>query len=148
MKSLGGLKYFLAIEVTRNKEGIYLSQRKYILDFLNETGMLDCKPVDTPMIPNLKLDAYTDHTPTNVNRYQRFVGKLIYLAHTRSDIAYVVSIVSQFMHSPKEEHLEAVIRILIYLKGTPGKDIVFRKNSHLQVFAYSDADWTGYAMDR
>jgi hypothetical protein len=93
--------------------------------------MLDCKPVDTPMISNLKLDAYTDHTPTNVNRYQRLVGKLIYLAHTRPDIAYAVSIVSQFMHSPKEEHLEAVMRILRYLKGTPGEGIVFRKKSHL-----------------
>jgi hypothetical protein len=145
---LGGLKYFLGIEVTRDKEGIYLSQRKYILDLLCETGMLDCKPVDTPMIPNLKLEAYTDHTPTNVDRYQRLVGKLIYLAHTRPDIAYAVSVVSQFMHSPKEEHLEAVMRILRYLKGTPGKGIVFRRNSHLQVSAYSDADWAGCAMDR
>jgi Reverse transcriptase (RNA-dependent DNA polymerase) len=148
MKNLGGLKYFLGIEVTRNKEGIYLSQRKYILDLLSETGMLDCKPVDTPMIPNLKLEAYTDHTPTNVDRYQRLVGKLIYLAHTRPDIAYAVSVVSQFMHSPKEGHLEAVMRILRYLKGTPGKGIVFRKNSHLNVSAYSDADWAGCPIDR
>jgi Reverse transcriptase (RNA-dependent DNA polymerase) len=148
MKHLGGLKYFLGIEVTRDKEGIYLSQRKYILDLLCETGMLDCKPVDTPMMPNLKLEAYTDHTPTNVDKYQRLVGKLICLAHTRPDIAYAVSIVSQFMHSPKEEHLEAVMRILRYLKGTPGKGIVFRRNSHLQVSAYSDADWAGCAMDR
>jgi transposase InsO family protein len=148
MKSLGGLKYFLGIEVTRNREGIYLSQRKYILDLLSETGMLDCKPVDTPMIPNVKLEAYADHTPTNVDRYQRLVGKLIYLAHTRPDIAYAVSVVSQFMHSPKEEHLEAVLRILRYLKGTPGKGIVFRKNSHLNVCAYSDADWAGCPIDR
>jgi transposase InsO family protein len=148
MKSLGGLKYFLGIEVTRNREGIYLSQRKYILDLLSETGMLDCKPVDTPMIPNVKLEAYADHTPTNIDRYQRLVGKLIYLAHTRPDIAYAVSVVSQFMHSPKEEHSEAVLRILRYLKGTPGKGIVFRKNSHLNVCAYSDADWAGCPIDR
>jgi hypothetical protein len=56
--------------------------------------------------------------------------------------------VSQFMHSPKEEHLEAVMRILRYLKGTPGKGIVFRKNSHLNVFVYSDADWAGCPIDR
>lgn len=148
MKSLGGLKYFLGIEVTQNREGIFLSQRKYILDLLTEIGMLDCQPVDTPMIPNLKLEAYTDHTTTNVERYQRLVGKLIYLSHTRSDIAYVVSVVSQFMHSPKEEHLEAVMRIVRYLKGTPGKCIVFKKNSHLQVAAYSDADWAGCVVDR
>ncbi|XP_078165548.1 uncharacterized protein LOC144560258 [Carex rostrata] len=148
MKNLGGLKYFLGIEVSRNKEGIYLSQRKYILDLLTEVGMLECKPVDTPTVPNLKLNAYSDHTPTNIERYQRLVGKLIYLSHTRPDIAYAVSIISQFMHSPKEEHLEAVMRIIRYLKGTAGRGIVFRKNSHLQVMAYSDADWAGCVMDR
>jgi Reverse transcriptase (RNA-dependent DNA polymerase) len=148
MKNLGGLKYFLGIEVSRNKEGIYLSQRKYILDLLTEVGLLDCKPVDTPMVPNLKLDAYSDHTPTNIERYQRLVGKLIYLSHTRPDIAYAVSIVSQFMHSPKEEHLEAVIRILKYLKAAPGKGITFRKKLHLNIMAYSDADWAGCVMDR
>ena len=32
-----------------------MSQRKYVLDILKEIGMLDCKPVDTPMDPNVKL---------------------------------------------------------------------------------------------
>jgi hypothetical protein len=34
MKSLGHLKYFFGIEVSRSKEGIFLSQRKYALDLL------------------------------------------------------------------------------------------------------------------
>ena len=32
-----------------------MSQRKYVLDILEETGMLDCKPVDTLIDPNVKL---------------------------------------------------------------------------------------------
>ena len=48
MKSLGDLKYFLGIEVVRSKHSIFLSQRKYILDLLAETRILDCKPIDTP----------------------------------------------------------------------------------------------------
>ncbi|BBH05273.1 ABC-2 type transporter family protein [Prunus dulcis] len=43
MKDLGGLKYFLGIEVARSQQGIFLSQRKYVLDLLTDTGMLDCK---------------------------------------------------------------------------------------------------------
>ena len=49
MKELGELKYLLGIEVARSKHGIFLSQRKHVLDLLAETGMLDCKPVDTPI---------------------------------------------------------------------------------------------------
>jgi hypothetical protein len=54
-KDLGRLRYFLGIEVAQSKDGIAISQRKYFLDILEETGMLDCKPVDTPMDPNVKL---------------------------------------------------------------------------------------------
>ena len=42
MKYLGLLKYFLGIEVSRSSERIFLSQRKYVLDLLQETGMLGC----------------------------------------------------------------------------------------------------------
>ena len=41
MKDLGRLKYFLGIEVLRSNKGIFISQRKYVLDLLAETGMLD-----------------------------------------------------------------------------------------------------------
>ena len=44
MKDLGKLKYFLGIEVLRSKTGIFINQRKYILNLLLEAGMIDCKP--------------------------------------------------------------------------------------------------------
>jgi Reverse transcriptase (RNA-dependent DNA polymerase) len=120
MKNFRGLKYFLGIEVTRSSHGIILSQRKYILDLLTEVGTLDCKPVDTPLALNLKLGEFPNQVPTNKERYQRLVGKLIYLSHTRPDIGYVVSLVSQFIHNPSEDHMDAVMRIIKYLKGAPG----------------------------
>ncbi|KAJ0606762.1 putative RNA-directed DNA polymerase [Helianthus annuus] len=148
IKDLGGLKYFLGIEVLRSKEGIFISQRKYILDLLAETGMVDCKPSDTPMIVNQKLKIIEGTELADRERYQRLVGKLIYLAHTRPDIAYAVVVVSQFMHQPQLEHMEAVMRIIRYLKGTPGRGIVFKNNGHLDVKAFTDADWAGNPNDR
>ena len=50
MKNLGGLKYFLGIEVDRSKQGIFLSQQKYIIDLLSEVRLVECKPVDTPIV--------------------------------------------------------------------------------------------------
>ena len=52
-KVLGMLKYFLGIEVMRSKQGILLSQQKYVLDLLSETGKLGVKPCITPMTHNV-----------------------------------------------------------------------------------------------
>ncbi|KAL6131056.1 hypothetical protein ACLB2K_069434 [Fragaria x ananassa] len=90
MKDLRQLKYFLGIEVARSKEGISLSQRKYVLDLLAETGMLDCKPVETPIEMNHNLAISSNQVPTDKRRYQRLVGRLIYLSHTRPDIVYAL----------------------------------------------------------
>ena len=81
-------------------------------------------------------------------RYQRLVGRLIYLSHTRPDIAFVESVVSQYMHSPKESHLEAVHKILRYLKGSLRRGLFFKKNDSKKVEIYTDAGWAGSADDR
>ena len=66
---------------------------------------------------------------------------------TRPDISYSVSQVSQFMHSPKTSHLEAINKILRYLKRTPGKGILMKNNNSNDICGYSDADYAG-SFDR
>ena len=106
--------------------------------------MLDCCPIDTPIEQNHKLAEYPDQVPTDKPQYQRLVGCLIYLSHTRPDVAHVVSVVSQFIHNPSERHMDAVVRILRYLKSATGKGFMFCKHQHLDVSGYTDADWAGY----
>ena len=73
---------------------------------------------------------------------------MIYLSHTRLDIAYVVGVVSQFIHAPLEDHSEAIIRILRYPKATPSMGLLFSENSHIQVEAHIDANYVGSIIGR
>ncbi|XP_038889357.1 uncharacterized mitochondrial protein AtMg00810-like [Benincasa hispida] len=148
IKDLGKLRYFLRMEVVRSKEGILVSQRKYTLDLLRETGMTGCKSVDTPVEYNAKLSNIDNRVPINKERYQRLVGKLIYLSHTRLDISYTVSVVSQFMQAPYKEHMTVVERILRYLMETPGKGLMFRKSDKRCIETYTDSVWAGSVVDR
>lgn len=112
IKELDKLKYFLSIEVAHSKQGIFISQQKYILDLLTKTGMLGSRTIDTPIKPNHKLGDVPKDATMDKGSYQRIVGRLIYLSHTQINIAYVVSVASQFMQNPKETHLKAVYMIL------------------------------------
>ena len=113
---------------------------------MKETGKTACKPANTPIDPNLKLGNAKEDTAVDKEMYQRLVGRLIYLSHTRPDVAFVVSLVSQFMHQPKEIHLQAALRIVQYLKGTPGRGILFERNRNANLEAYTDA--AGSIVDR
>ncbi|KAM1401398.1 hypothetical protein ACFX1X_028606 [Malus domestica] len=147
IKDLGKLKYFLGIEMATSSKGLFLHQRKYVLDLLQEAKMLDCKPAITPVDSKLRLN--TDgEAMHNVSYYQQLVGKLIYLTITRPDITYAVSLVSQFMHSPTVDHLNMVKRVLRYLRGSIGQGIIMRNNNSTAISGYTDADWAGNALDR
>ena len=80
--------------------------------------------------------------------YQQLVGRLIYLAHTRLDIAYSVSVISQFMHDPREIHLQVAYRVLHYLKTHPGKGILFKKTSDVALAIYTDSDFARSPLDK
>ena len=94
IKDLGVLTYFLGIEVARLCKYIFVSQCNYALDLLKETGMVGSKPADTPMDSSCKVGVIEGSSLVDKGRYQRFVGKLVYLFHTRLDIGFSVSVVS------------------------------------------------------
>ena len=107
-----------------------------------------CKTVSTPMDPNHKLGKAKEEPMVDKRMYQRLIGRLIYLAHTRPDIAYSVTVISQFMHDPREPRLQAAYRVLNFLKGNPKKGILFKKNDTLALEAYIDVDYAGSIVDR
>nr|KYP61339.1 hypothetical protein KK1_015826 [Cajanus cajan] len=147
-KDLGYLKYFLGIEVAQSKEGIVISQRKYALHILEETGMINCKLIDSPMDPNKKLVADHGEPFSDPKRYRRIVGKLIYLTITRPDISFAVGVVSQFMQAPYIDHWNVVTRILRYIKKDPRQGLLYEDKGNTQISCYCHADWAGSPINR
>jgi hypothetical protein len=67
---------------------------------------------------------------------------------TRPDITFVVSVVSQFLNAPCDDHWNAVIRILKYIKSAPGKGLLYENKGNTQVVGYFDVDWADSPADR
>jgi hypothetical protein len=116
---------------------------------LEELGMAECHPVNTPMAPNLILsktmspqsDADVEYMKDK--QYQRAVGKLNYLAlTTRPDISFTVSRLARYSANPGPEHWKAVKHVLRYIKGTLDYKLTYGPSAHPVDFkTFSDADF-------
>ena len=98
------------------------------------------------MVPSVHLTREGE-TFEDPERYRTLVGKLNYLTLTRSDIAHLVSVVSQYMSSPTVDHWVVVKQILCYLKGTPGRGILYSNHGHNRIECFFDANWAGSKED-
>ncbi|KAK3015824.1 hypothetical protein RJ639_005461 [Escallonia herrerae] len=125
LKDLRPLKYFLGIEAARGLRGLFLSQRKYALDILSESGLSASKPAAFPMEQNHGLALAGGPLLSDPRPYRRLIGRLVYLTSTRPDICYAIHVLSQFMQSPRSQHWDAALRILWYLKAAPGQGLFF-----------------------
>ncbi|KAK9940035.1 hypothetical protein M0R45_016712 [Rubus argutus] len=152
MKDLGSLSYFLGLEITRVKRGIFLNQTKYASDLLVKSGMDTLKACSSPCLPHYHMTKDQGTPLKDPTPYRSIVGALQYLTFSRPDIAYAVNTVCQFMTSPTDVHYAAVKRILRYLQGSLQKGLFFSSNGALPnsvyVKAFCDADWAGEVIQR
>jgi hypothetical protein len=89
-----------------------------VIKMLKRFDMMDCKPMTTPMITNLKRLRSSESSPVDPSRYRQLIGSLMYLVNTRPDICFAVNVLSQFQVEPKHDHWIAAKHILRYLQGT------------------------------
>ncbi|XP_071724104.1 uncharacterized mitochondrial protein AtMg00810-like [Rutidosis leptorrhynchoides] len=138
--------------------GIGLSQRKFILEIILEAGLSGCKPAiilvehnrkltthEYDMISSLSID---DPLLKDSSAYQRLVGKLIYLTMTRPNICYVVQILSQFMHSLKQFHMNVTLKVVKYLKGCLGLGIFLSWECKKKMTSFCDTYYATCQMTR
>jgi hypothetical protein len=150
MKDLGPMHYFLGLEVRQKQDEIFLSQGKYTVDVLRRFEMMDGKSMATPMVTNLKKlhDSASSSNLVDPTMYRQLIGCLMYLMHTRPDICFGMSTLSQFMSEMRQVHWVATKHVLRYLRGTIAYGIRYTSNGGVTLLGYIYSDWAGSAVDR
>lgn len=110
------MKYFLGLELARSSTGIFLNQRKYTLNNLVDTGLSGVKSSVVPIEQNHKWidNEFILLSPDDIAIYRR----LLYLTITRPDLSYGVHVLSQFIFTPRVDHLAAAFTMVKYVKRT------------------------------
>nr|GEY89088.1 retrovirus-related Pol polyprotein from transposon TNT 1-94 [Tanacetum cinerariifolium] len=119
MSSMGKLAFFLGLQVKQKKDGIFISQDKYVAEILRKFRLTDRKSTSTPVDTEKPLLKDPD-----------------------------VCACAHFQVTPKASHLHAVKRIFRYLKGKPHLGLWYLKDSPFDLVAYSDSDYAGASLDR
>ena len=143
----GQLSFFLGVQFSFSSDGISMDQKKYLKKVLDRFGMSDCKAKRTPCEMKLEFDEGEPLTDDKV--YREMIGCLIYcMTCTRPDLAFCVTKMSQYLSKPTQDHLNAVKRILRYIKGTIDYKLTYSKLENLSLCGFSDSDWGNDTQDR
>ncbi|XP_015057705.1 uncharacterized protein LOC107003994 [Solanum pennellii] len=134
MKDLGELKFFLGIEKSRPRG-----------------AKLACTPLElNQKLTSIKYDehinngvAEDDNILADPAKYQRLIGRLLYLTMSRPDIAFSVQVLSQFIHCPKQSHINTTLRVVRYIKEAPGLGLLMSAGENTELTTYCDFDWGG-----
>nr|GEV89182.1 uncharacterized mitochondrial protein AtMg00810-like [Tanacetum cinerariifolium] len=148
MSSMRELTFFLGLQVQQNKEGISISQDKYVAEILRKFGLSDGKSASTLIDTEKPLLKDPDGEDVDVHTYRSMIGSLMYLTSSRPDIMFAVCACTRFQMTPKASHLHAVKRIFRYLKGKPHLRLWYLKDSPFDLAAYSDSDYASESLDR
>ena len=148
MSMMGELNFFLGLQIKQSSEGTFINQAKYTKELLKRFGMIEAKPLGTPMGTSIKLDKDENGKNVDEKLYRGMIGSLLYLTASRPDIMFSVCICARFQSCPKESHLVAVKRIFRYFIETYDLGIFYPRGVAFELNGFSDADYAGCRIDR
>ncbi|GJT34845.1 ribonuclease H-like domain-containing protein, partial [Tanacetum coccineum] len=147
MTDFGALNYFLGISVTRDTTGMFLSQKKYVMELLERAHMINYNPTWNHVDIESKLGP--EGAPiSDPTMYRSLAGGLQYLTFTCPNLSYVVQQICLYIYDRWEPHLASLKRILRYVQGTLEFGLQLYAPSDFALVAYSDADWAGCPATR
>jgi hypothetical protein len=90
MSMIGELSFFLGLQIKQLKDGIFISQSKYLKDMLKKFGLDNAKPIKTPMATNGHLDLDEGGTMVDQKPFHSIIGSLLYITASRPDVMFSV----------------------------------------------------------
>ncbi|GJW96552.1 uncharacterized mitochondrial protein-like protein [Tanacetum coccineum] len=148
MSSMGELTFFLGLQVKQKKDGIFISQDKYVGEILKKFGFTEVKTTSTPMETQKPLLKDEDGEEVDVHMYRSMIGSLTYLTSSRPNIMFTVCACARYQVNLKVSHLHVVKRIFRYLKGQPKLGLWYPKDSPFDLVSYTNSDYVGASLDR
>nr|GEW50449.1 hypothetical protein [Tanacetum cinerariifolium] len=148
MSSMGELTFFLGLQVKQSKEGIFISQDKYVAGILKKFDFSSVRTASTPMETRKPLVKDDEDADVDVHLYISMIGSWMYLKASKPDIMFAFCACFGFQVTPKLSHLYAVKQIFRYLKGQPKLCLLYPKDSPFDLEAYSDSDYVGVNLDK
>nr|GEY06975.1 putative ribonuclease H-like domain-containing protein [Tanacetum cinerariifolium] len=148
MSAMGGLTFFLGLQVQQRPDGIFINQDKYLQEILNKFDLGSVKMATTPYEAPKPKSKNESFSPVNVHLYRSMIGSLMYLTASRPDIMFVVSACSRNQVTATTSNSEAVKKIFKYLKVQPKLGLWYPRESPLMLKVYSDSDYVGANKDR
>ncbi|GJY12576.1 putative ribonuclease H-like domain-containing protein [Tanacetum coccineum] len=148
MSSMGELTFFLGLQVQQKKDGIFISQDKYVGEILKKFGFIEVKATSTPMETQKPLLKNEDGEEVDVRMYRSMISSLMYLTSSRPNIMFTVCACARYQVNPKVLHLHAMKNIFRYLKGQPKLGLWYPKDSPFDLVAYPDSDYARASLDR
>lgn len=145
MKDMGSqsLKY-LGININKYEECLVIDQKDYLESVLSKFGMLESKPIGTPMDVNLTFNDNNFVIDYNLeHKCRSCIGSLMYaVVGTRPDLCASVSYLSRYQSKPSEKLWQCLKRVLRYVKGTIDYKLKFVKSNATEpLLCYADADF-------
>ena len=110
--------------------------------------MAHAKTIPTPFCINDKLYLGDNHPFDHSSLYRNTIGALQYLTHSRPNILFAISKLSQFLHAPAVAHWSACTCVLRYVKGILNLSLSFIPTKVLNLEGFVDADWASNIDDR
>ncbi|GJR25389.1 hypothetical protein Tco_1101621 [Tanacetum coccineum] len=136
------------VSVKQKEDGIFISQDKYVAKILKKFDFANVKTASTPIETQKPLVKDEEASDVDVHHYRSMISSLMYLTASRPDIMFAVCACSRFQVTPKTSYLNAVKRILRYLKGKPKLGLWYPRVSSFDLESYSVSDYAGANLDR